>query len=157
MLLIVAVAVSVSLAVALTVVFVIRVRACDPVELRSHWGGLGGTTAGWRASPSLIALIGAVVAWLMSAALGLYGASMENDQLREQLRRQEKETEAKLEDQRTKLTREFEVSKLNAERDLARWKAEREFALRELQLKPVGQNADAAGNAPAKPAAAGVQ
>ncbi len=56
-----------------------RVSRGEPLEARSHWGGFGGGSAGWRLSPALLLVIGAVAAWLLVGALLLYGAQVKRD------------------------------------------------------------------------------
>lgn len=56
----------------LTLRLVAAVRADEPIGISSHWGGLGGGAGGWRLSPALVSLLGAVAAWLLCGALGVY-------------------------------------------------------------------------------------
>jgi hypothetical protein len=99
-----------------TISFLLRVFGREPIEMRSHWGGLGGGTAGWRASPPLIALVGASVTWLMAGAFVLYGTGLERDKEREAQHRIDETQKAKLEDARTIRNQAHELAKLEAER-----------------------------------------
>lgn len=59
----------------LTVVFVgllfLYIREGQAVELRSHWGGLGGSVAGWRLSMPLVCLVAALAFGALATIVNL--------------------------------------------------------------------------------------
>lgn len=63
----------------LTLIVALRGIADDrPVELRSHWGGLGGSQGGWRISGTAVALLLTLVLISTTVAVGLTRDSDQN-------------------------------------------------------------------------------
>lgn len=76
-----------ALAGALTMLLAQRLGRGEPIEIRAHWGGLGGGTAGWRLSAAFVLLSSALVAWGLAIATALYGIHLQRtDRYREEER-----------------------------------------------------------------------
>ena len=62
-----------SIAAFFTALLFINIRNGHPIEIRSHWGGLGGGIGGWRISLPLICLLAAIGFGALAAIANMSG------------------------------------------------------------------------------------
>jgi hypothetical protein len=62
--------------IACSILLWLRLRTGGKVSVTTHWGGLGGGTAGWRVSEALVLLIAAVFFWVLAGAFAIYRSQL---------------------------------------------------------------------------------
>jgi hypothetical protein len=104
-----------ALAVVLTLRLMYAIRKDDPIGISSHWGGLGGGTGGWRLSPALVSLLGALAASLLCAAVGVYYVEGTRERERQRLQRDDALALIEREERRRTETRNDERERIERE------------------------------------------